>query len=186
MKKNKYNILIIILLSTFCSAFTLLPVWKEYKSYQGKFSISLPDGDFTEKIIPIKTALGDLEQHTFYFTPVRLDAENKFYQVTYIDYPEGTFHQDSTELRDLFYETSIDGAAQSVNGKVMYSENVALDGAKGKIWRIDYNKGNSIMKSKAFLIGNRFYTISVATQKARIRNLDMLKYLDSFKYLSKL
>jgi ribosomal protein L35AE/L33A len=103
-----------------------------------------------------------------------------------MDYPEGTFHPDSTDLKALFYEISIESAAQSVGGKVMYSEDADIQGVKGKIWRIDYNKGNSIMKSKAVLMGDRLYTISVATQKARIRNLDMLKYLDSFKYLSKL
>jgi hypothetical protein len=189
--KNKIFSFALLLLASFALlSFDMLSQWKEIKSYNGRFSVLLPDGDFTEKVIPIPSAIGAMEQHTFYFTPPKLDAENRFYQVTYLDYPEGTFHPDSTELREIFYQTSMEGAAQSVQGKLMYSEDVNARSyltntdnqeIKGKIWRIDYNKGNSIMKSKAFLVGDRFYTISVAMIKARSRNLDAQKYLDSFK-----
>ncbi len=190
LKNNIFKFSLLILATFALLSFDILLQWKEVKSYNGRFSVLLPDGDFSEKVISIPSAIGSMEQHTFYFTPPKLDAENKFYQVTYLDYPEGTFHSDSTELRELFYQTSMEGAAQSVNGKLMYSEDISAKSyltntenqeIKGKIWRIDYNKGNSIMKSKAFLVGDRFYTISVATVKARSRNLEAQKYLDSFK-----
>jgi ribosomal protein L35AE/L33A len=179
-----YKILKISLFFTLFAAFTLLPAWKEFQSYEGRFGIQLPSEDVLQKTIPIKTVIGDLEEHTFYQVPPESNAENKFYQVTYVDYPAGTFHKDSTELRELFYQTSLESAALRLGGKVMYSDNVETQFIKGKIWRIDYNRGNSVMKTKAFLFGDRFFTVSVATQKARSRNLEMDKFLDSFHFLS--
>lgn len=179
-----YKTLKISLFFFLFSSFTLFFAWKEYQSYEGRFGISLPTEDVLQKTIPIKTAIGDLEEHVYYQVPPNSDAENKFYQVTYIDYPAGTFHKDSTELRELFYQTSLESAALRLGGKVIYSDNIETQFIKGKIWRIDYNRGNSVMKTKAFLFGDRFFTVSVATQKARSRNLEMEKFLDSFHFLS--
>ena len=179
-----YKVLKISLLFVLFSAFTLFPVWKEYQNYEGRFSIQLPSEEVLEKIIPIKTAVGDLVEHSFYQVPENAAAENKFYQVTYVDYPVGTFHRDSTELRDLFYQISLESAAARLGGKVIYADNTETQYIKGKIWRIDYNRGNSMMKTKAFLFGDRFFTVSVATQKARSRNLEMDKFLESFRFLS--
>ena len=183
-KKIMYKTIKIALLFTFLSSFVCLPIWKEYQNYEGRFSIQLPSEEVQTKIIPIKTAVGDLEEHSFYQVPPSSDAENKFYQVTYIDYPAGTFHRDSTELRELFYQISIESAAARLGGKVLYWDNIETQTVKGKIWRIDYNKGNSVMKTKAFLFGDRFFTVSVATQKARSRNLEMDKFLESFRFLT--
>jgi hypothetical protein len=174
----KISLLSSLLVSMFVAS------WSEYQSYEGRFSILFPSGKVSTKIIPIETVLGKMEQKSFYFTPDEKDAENYFYQVTYVDYPTGTFHRDSTELADFFYKTSAETAAATLGGKLLYSENVDNQGIKGKIWRIDYNKGNAVMKSKAFLFGDRFFTISVATNKARSRNLDINKFLDSFHFLS--
>jgi ribosomal protein L35AE/L33A len=179
-----YKTLKISFFFTLFSAFTTLFAWKEYQSYEGRFSIQLPTEDVLQKIIPIKTLVGDLEEHSFYQVPPNSDAENKFYQVTYIDYPAGTFHRDSTELRDLFYQTSLESAALRLGGKVMYSDNTETQSIRGKVWRIDYNRGNSVMKTKVFLFGDRFFTVSVATQKARSRNLEMDKFLDSFSFIA--
>jgi hypothetical protein len=156
--------------------------WTEFKDFEGKFSVKIPCATMTPKVQTIKTPLGDLKYHSFYCTPTEDEAENKVYLISYVDYPEGVLHRDSLELRKSLFEETINSAVESVNGQLMYQDNVELKEVQGKFWRIDYNKGNAVMKSRAFIVANRFYVVQVATTKARSRNLEADKFLESFRW----
>jgi hypothetical protein len=155
--------------------------WEEFVSIEGRFRIYVP-GPMTEKIDKVKTPLGDLDYHTFYFQNKDKTATTLFFMISYCDYPEGTFHRDSIQLIDEFFDETIDAATESLQGKLMYSEKIQLGNNPGRVWRIDYNSGNAVAKTKAFLSGRRYY--AVQTIGLRTDHVSNEKFFDSFKLIS--
>ncbi len=166
-----------------CFSFTVSE-WYEFKHYEGKFVVKLPTLEpMIEHIDTIKTDLGNLDYHTFYYAPKDPNAENKFFQVAYVDYPATLFPKDSTALINDFLESTVQSSVENINGKLLYINDIDLQGNKGKQWRTDYNKGNSVMKNKCFLVQNRMYMIQIATTRKRALNIEMEKFMDSFKVI---
>lgn len=153
--------------------------WKEYKSVEGKFQVLTP-GDFDKAVDTVRTDLGKLAYHILVYNNTQKNAENLFYMITFCDYPPGTIHSDSTALLKDFFDASIDQAASSVKGEVMYQSDVSLQGYPGKVWRINYLRDQAVIKTKAFMVGNRFYTIQTVTLKDMAMNAASERFFDSF------
>ncbi|MDX1943493.1 MAG: hypothetical protein SFU99_23200 [Saprospiraceae bacterium] len=156
--------------------------WREFNSYDGRFSILSP-GEMKEKIDSIQTPIGILTYHTFFFQANQENADNVLYMLSYCDYPEGSMHSDSTELLQEFFDATLESATASVKGELMYERNAKYKNYPGKIWRIDYLDGKALIKTKAFVIERRYYTIQTITRKDRSLNFSSEKFLDSFKLL---
>jgi hypothetical protein len=156
--------------------------WKEQVQLEGKFRINAP-GQLVEKVSKMKTTIGETAYHAFVFKPTEKNPENVFYIVNYVDYPQGTFHSDSTELIAEFFKITIENSVTGVKGKLLYESDVQLGAHKGKIWRVGYNQGNVFIKSKCFLVGNRFYMIQTMTMKDKSMNLSADQFIDSFQVL---
>ena len=156
--------------------------WREYKSFDGKFRVIVPDGEMIEKISKIKTIVGELPYHTFLNRPKEKSAENLFFLVNYCDYPKGTFHPDSTELINEFLSATLESSAKSVGGSVTYSGDIEQLSRKGKIWRVQYNNDRALIKSKCFLVGDRFYLIQTMMLREKAVNPLTDKFLDSFQF----
>lgn len=156
--------------------------WQEYHSYSGKFSI-LTLGEMTEKVDSIATNIGKLAYHTFFYQPPAADADNVLYMLSYVDYPEGTIHADSTELLTEFFKETIATAASSVKGVLLYTNDWKYNNYPGKVWRIDYLNGKAIIKTKACVIGNRYYALQTVTRKEKSLNFAADRFLDSFKLI---
>jgi hypothetical protein len=169
---------LIILLSSF--AVTVL-TWKEYKSFDGKFRVITPTGEMTEKIKKIKTGLGDVAYHTFMERPEEKNPDCVFYVVNYCDYPQGTFPADSTELINEFLNETVNESVKAVHGLLTYQSDVQLLTHKGKIWRVQYNGVHAFIKSKCFLVGDRFYLVQTMMKKEKSMNPSADKFLDSFQ-----
>lgn len=157
--------------------------WAEYKSFDGKFLVMSPGGKMAEKLDTAKTPMGPIAYHLYYNQPDFEGAENYFYMVSYCDYPEGSVHSDSTELVQQLFTETIKEAAFSIAGKVMYQDDIKFMGYPGKLWRIDYGRGKYTIKTRAYFVGNRFYTIQ--TVMSRMMSLNPLsdRFLDSFRLL---
>ncbi|RMG78204.1 MAG: hypothetical protein D6714_18500, partial [Bacteroidetes bacterium] len=134
------------------------PDWQTFESYEGRFRVLAP-GAMTEKIDSIQTDVGTLAYHVFFHQSDNKDADNLFYMVSYCDYPAGSVHSDSTELLAPFFEATLESAAASVDGKLIYADDIRYDDYPGKFWRIDYLDGQAIIKTKAFLVKNRYYSL---------------------------
>lgn len=158
--------------------------WQEFNSYQGRFSVLVP-GPMVEKITTMETSLGDLEYHTFVHRPEEKDPENELYMVSYYDFPLHTMHSDSIDLLEEFFEATIESAVESLVGDLDYQSAISLRDYPGRIWRISYNNGSAIIKTKAFLVNRRFYTIQAATQRGKSLNPKLDQYLDSFRLLGR-
>ena len=167
------------------SAFLLLSIfqnWQEFKSYEGQFKIKVP-GEMQEKSQTIYTDLGAIQYVTFVYQDSRKEADNFLYMVSYCDYPEGSIHSDSTQLLPDFFENTLESAKQSIFGEVMYVDKANYRAYPGRVWRIDYRQGTATLKSKVFLVNNRFYNIQIATTKERVLNNAADKFFDSFGLL---
>lgn len=156
--------------------------WQEFHSYDGKFSI-LTLGDMKEKVDSIETAIGKLAYHTFYYQPEAADADNVLYMLSYVDYPAGAIHSDSTDLLQDFFKETLDAAVSSVNGELLYSNDWNYNKHPGKVWRIDYLNGQAIIKTKACIIGQRYYALQTITRKNKSLNFAADRFLDSFKVM---
>lgn len=153
--------------------------WKEYKSLEGKFSVLTP-GEFDKAVDSVQTPLGKLAYYILVYNNTQKNAENLFYMVTFCDYPPGTIHSDSTDLLKDFFAASIDQAASSVKGDLAYQADITQQGFPGKIWRINYLRDQAVIKTKAFMVRNRFYTIQTVTLKDMAINAASDRFFDSF------
>lgn len=174
----------LILLSFFTSLFwiTTPPEWQELRDYNGRFQILAP-GEMTEAIDTINTGVGQVAHHTFYWQPTDETEQNLFFSVIYYDLPEGGINSDSTALIKDFFAATTESAAESVRGEVLYSNYEELSGFPGYFWRIDYLDGKAVIKSKAWLVDNRFYELKTISWKENTVNPDSDKFFDSFKLL---
>lgn len=170
--------ILLVLLSSF--AITVL-TWKEFKTYEGKFRVLTPTGEMTEKVKKIKTVLGDVSYHTFMHRSEDKNPDCVFYVVNYCDYPKGTFPADSTELINEFLTETVNESVKAVSGNLTYQSDIQILTNKGKIWRVQYNSDRALIKSKCFLVGDRFYLIQTMMRAEKSMNPSADKFLDSFQ-----
>ncbi|WP_143473284.1 hypothetical protein [Flavilitoribacter nigricans] len=157
-------------------------VWEETVSYAGRFQVSAP-GYMVEKTDTLETKLGQQVNHTFFYQSPDKKSDNLFYMVSYVDYPEGTMHMDSVDLLGEFFEASAEEAAFSITGDLVYSNPRDWNGYPGQVWRVDYLKGQAIIKTRAFLVENRYYTIQTIMLRDNSLNPSTQKFFDSFYLL---
>jgi len=171
---------IITILSIFFLNFTIQN-WAEFKSFEGQFRVVAP-GEMTEKVDSIETELGKLAYHAFVYQPEDEEkADNLIYMITYVDYPENSVHSDSTELVTEFFETTIESAAEAVKGNLIYSSETTLQEYPGRLWRIEYLEDRAVIKTRAFVAKNRYYSIQTISLKERALNTSSDKFFDSFR-----
>ena len=153
--------------------------WTPYRDPEGAFSVSMPCVWQTHTDT-IKTAVGELLYHTFFCQTVDTSA-NELYMLSYCDYPLGTLHSDSTALLAAFFEETMASAAFSINGKLMYQTDESVQNFPGKFWRIDYRRGEAVIKTLAFVVKNRYYALLVVSKKKFHINPDSDRFFDGFK-----
>lgn len=156
--------------------------WRELKNYDGRFSILSP-GEMTENVDSVSTPIGTLAYHTFFFQTEDKNADNVLYMLSYCDYPPGTVHSDSTELIEELFAATLEAAQESVDGELLYERNTSYQNYPGKLWRINYLDGGALIKTKAFVIKHRLYTLQTVTHKNRSLNRSTDKFLDSFRLI---
>ncbi len=157
--------------------------WEEYYDYEGSFRVRTP-GPFVQRVDTVKTPLGKLAYHTFMFVMKNESyAENVFYMVNYCDYPPGALHQDSTELLAEFMDATVDEATRAVRGELVYQDDIDINEFPGRFWRIHYRGGDAVIKTKAFVVGNRYYQVQTAMTREMGLNRASDEFLDSFRLI---
>lgn len=156
--------------------------WEEYRSYDGRFRVLAP-GELRLKVDSITTPLGTLAYHTYFFEDAAQATETTVYLVSYCDYPSGSIHHDSTELVEEFFKATIEESAFSVAGRVAWSNTLRLGKYPGIFWRVDYKDSRAVIKSRAYIVRNRYYSIQAVMRKERSLNAAADKFLESFRLL---
>ncbi len=156
--------------------------WQEYISQKGNYKVSIP-GTMKEVINTVPTSLGELKYHIAVFRDSDKDADNLMYMISFCDYPQGSIHSDSIDLVQEFLEASIEQSVASVNGSLSYSTDITIKGYPGKMWRTDFGEGQGIIRTKAFVMNHRFYSIQTSCLKEKSLNTSSDKFFDSFSLL---
>ena len=139
-------------------------------------SVIIP-GQFRHYIDTFSTEMGSLVYYTYTFTDTILN-----YQLSFLDYPEGSVHSDSTDLLRELFASTIDASLESVKGIKKYQTEINQFEYPGYLWKIEFGE-NQFIKTKAFVAGNRFYTMQVfGDRKYDNTNVD-LKFFDSFRFI---
>lgn len=158
--------------------------WQEFSHYDGRFSVTTP-GPMTTKVDSVKTPLGTLAYHAFFFQPANDNADNAVYMVSYCDYPEGSVHSDSSALVQDLFDATQESAAMSVNGELRYADALNVAGYPGRIWRIDYRDGRASIHTRAFVAANRYYAIQTVCKRDLALNPSSDRFLESFRLLGR-
>jgi len=160
------------------------PAWPETLSYEGRFRVRAPEV-LTEVVDTVAAPVGKLVMHIFYHQPEDAKtAPNLFYQVLYVDYPPEALHADSTALLSDFWQTTIEQAAESVRGEVVYQADREWLGWPGKVWRISYLDDQAVIRSRAIVARNRFYLVQTISLREKALNPDAERFFESFRLLN--
>lgn len=157
--------------------------WEIFTSDIGQFQIRVPsEPEYLKK--ELMTSIGKMEVHSYMVAPEYKDEDpNLMYLIEYYDYPEGTFPEDSIELKNFFYTRTAQATSQDIGGELTYQAESTIDGIPGILYRCVYKNGTYIMKSRMFLLDDRFYHIKVYCEKTTSLNDEMDVFLGSFKFL---
>lgn len=158
--------------------------WQDFYSYPGRFRVRAP-GTMEERVDTVQTAVGPIAYHTFTYVSPRREqyAENVFYMVSYCDYPPGTLHEDSTQLIRAFLDATVDEAVTAVRGELIYDNPIDYFDYPGRFWRIHYRGGDAVIKTKALLVGRRYYSIQTAMKREMALNRASDTFIDSFRLI---
>jgi hypothetical protein len=159
--------------------------WEELKSYEGRFRLVAP-APMQLKVDSIETSLGTMAYHTFFYHPPKeaeKTADNLLYMLSYCDYPEYSVHSDSADLVQEFFEATIESAVGSVRGKLLYSSEQNYRSYPGRFWRIDYLNGQAVIKTRALLVGSRYYALQTIMLKEKGLNASTNRFMDSFQLM---
>ena len=156
--------------------------WITYTAPDRVFELQAP-GLLTEKADTLSTPVGDLVYHTAFFQQEKSGADNLFYMVSYCDYPEGSIHSDSTEVLPEFFQATIESATLAVQGELIYSDPLDMESYPGWQWRIDYLDGQVTIKTRAFVVGSRYYALQTIMYKNKTLNRSSNRFFQSFRFL---
>lgn len=155
--------------------------WQVFSPIEGRFKVNSP-GKMDHQADTIDTKIGPLVYHTYFCAIGQEKVPDFVYMVSFVDYPPATVHSDSTALLTDFFAATMDQAAFSIAGEVIYQQAIRVAGFPGYLWRINYHD-DGVIKTKALLAENRYYAIQAVTHKAQALSSDVDRFLDSFQIL---
>lgn len=144
-------------------------------------SITAPD-TLSYSLEEVKTKIGTIDFHRYRHNDT-IQGKIIKYIFQYCDYPDNTFHSDSTDLLDSFFEITAESSASIVLGKLEYSQTIDLHGYPGMVWRISFDSDKALIKSYAFIKNDRFYNISVHYPRDLGHKKSIDTFFDSFRLL---
>lgn len=156
--------------------------WQKYKDSSANFSIIFPKGEIQYSTDTVQAPVGDLIYHT-YLHNNESEEGISVYMLSYVRYPNASIHHDSTNLLESFFENTIEAAAQSVYGEVVYQNDLEIRGYPGMVWRINYNKGKAVIHTRAFVAGNTYYALQTVAPRAYALSPQAEKFFDAFRFL---
>lgn len=152
--------------------------WGNFESLEGKFGVLTP-APMRHRVDSALTAIGNLTYHSF----ICREGADMIYLLSYCDYPEGSVHSDSTAFLSEFFQATLDQSVQNSGGELVYSEGAVIWGFPGKQWRINVPENKQVIRTKVFVVGNRFYTLQTVMSKGQSLNPNSQRFLESFRLL---
>ena len=152
--------------------------WKPYLSDNGKFQVLVP-AEMTERVDSVETPVGKLFQHTF----LCKDGVDLLYIIKYVDYPAHSLPPDSLDFLQDFLQATVEEDVSVSAGELVFEEDADIFGFPGKIWRINVPSSRSVIRSRAFISGDRFFALRTIASRAKALNPSADRFLGSFRLL---
>ncbi len=155
--------------------------WMTFDSEIGNFSILVPDS-MTQTTKDLDLAIGKLKYQIYHYQGPDT-SENWLYQVSYVDYPAGTVHSDSIEFLEMLFDENVKSSTKSVYGKLAYQTDDNYQNYPGQIFKVHFADNQAAIKTRLYMVENRFYTISVTGPRGLSLNPKVEQFLNSFNLL---
>ena len=175
----RIHILFLFLFSSFLGASQ--NEWIPFDSPEGNFSLLVPD-TMVHTTKELELAIGTLQYQIFHYQGLDT-SENWLYQLSYVDYPEGSVHSDSTEFLEILFDENVKSSAKSVFGKVTYQQPDKYGKYPGHIFKVHFAEDKVAIKTRLYMVENRYYAISVTGPRGYSLNPKVEEFLNSFRLL---
>ncbi len=126
------------------------PVWTEFKSDEGRFTVSMPQKPATQSSV-MDTPQGRFEQHIFIAS-----HRGVICMVAYTDLPKNSLAGNDP---DGFFDGVRDQFIKQVEGKLGTESPLTLDGHTGRDIKVLMFRGEH--RLRLFLVGERMYMLSI-------------------------
>jgi outer membrane lipoprotein-sorting protein len=148
------------------------PVWTEFRSDEGRFSVLMPDKPVSETS-STDTPQGRFEQHAFLATHSPLLC-----MAAYMDFPKQV---NATANADGVFDGVRDGFIKQVGAKLASESPLSIEGHPGREIKAHMFRGQLYMR--LFLVGDRMYMLSVMNmnEAAELEKETRDKFFNSFK-----
>ncbi|MFM8362332.1 MAG: hypothetical protein ACKOA4_06500 [Haliscomenobacter sp.] len=151
--------------------------WAPFTSVEGRFEVLTP-APMRARADSAQTLIGTLVYHTF----ICREGPDMTYLVSYCDYPAGSVHSDSLDLLREFFMATIEQSLSGVEeGELVYAEDISILGFPGKSWRINAPAKRSVLRTRAFVADNRFYSLQTVMSKGQSLNPNSQRFMESFR-----
>ena len=150
------------------------PTWKEFRSNEGGFSVLMP-GTPTPNKVTVNTTSGVEEANMFSLSDESLDE----YIIAYSKYPKTDSKEVST---GKLFDKARDGILLVQQGKLLNEAAITLDGFSGRSIAVERPDG-VITTARFYVVGDRFYQLSVNAKTNEREPEAPKRFLDSFKLL---
>ncbi len=147
------------------------PVWTEFKSDEGRFSVLMPEKPQTQKS-SIETGQGRFEQHAFIAAHSPLVC-----MVAYTDIPKNFLAEKNI---DGFFDEIRDRFIKEVEGKLASETPLSVDGVAGREVKVHMYRGD--LRLRMFLDGDRAYILSFLSLE-KVDEEAAKKFFASFKLI---
>lgn len=180
------NLIILLIITISYSDITIgqLPAGKLFVPEASGVSVVVPGGLMKHSTRETSSGIDNLVYHSF---AIDFDDPSSGYYafiLSYVDYPEGSMHSDSTELLDDFFGIAVKESIFQMRGELIYESDEEFFKYPSKVWRINYKKGRATIRNKSIMINNRFYMLQVISNTDVKANEIAQNYLESLRLLS--
>jgi hypothetical protein len=105
------------------------------------------------------------------------------YTLMLVAYPEEIFGMESDTFLSSFWEETINASAHSVLGEIVYKDIRQEHMGSQAVWRISYDRGKGVIKSRAYVRTRYFAAVKVDFPYEKRHTNQMDDFLNSFKAL---
>ncbi|NND08284.1 MAG: hypothetical protein HKN87_18045 [Saprospiraceae bacterium] len=174
---------VLLLLGTILIAGNQSDGWQVLKPEQGHFQILAP-GKMRSSVREIQTDIGKVDYHSLLHQRLDDSTVTFTFIVSYYKLNEATIAAMDNALEADLLKATVLQSAHAIGGDVILEDDITYQGLHpGKYWRIHTTGDELVIKSRAYLSDEYFYSIQVAVHKAQALSPDIDRFLDSFRIL---
>jgi len=152
--------------------------WIPFKSQDFSFRANFERNPKTlAQDIPVD---GNVFKMNMFYIENSLDSEksNLLYAVAHVGYNKEEFLIDDLEKTEIMLNNAVDGSVKNVNGRLIFKNDILLNGFQGKEVKIEMQGG--YISARLYLVKHELYFIQVMATTDNEDNPDINKFFNSF------